>query len=106
MSISAVRREFFARKGSRFNNRDAAIIGPVIDSLCTEKKGPTPAEVVDAARDDESPIHDYFEWDDVVAAEEHRRQQAREMVRSIEIRVIGASGTVHETRGYENVAVT
>ena len=38
-------------------------------------------DVVDAARAEESPLHDWFEWDDSVAAENHRRQQARELIR-------------------------
>ncbi|MFO0271514.1 MAG: hypothetical protein ACK53W_13385 [Gemmatimonadota bacterium] len=40
-----------------------------------------PAEVVDAARDPTSPLHGHFEWDDTVAAERHRLDQARQLIR-------------------------
>lgn len=45
------------------------------------------AAVVESARDPASPLHDRFEWDDGLAAEEHRKAQARALIRSIKIRV-------------------
>lgn len=39
-----------------------------------------PKAVVDAARDEDSPLHRYFEWDDSKAADQHRLQQARELI--------------------------
>lgn len=39
--------------------------------------------IVDAARPIKSPIHDDFEWDDAVAAELHRREVARSMIRHL-----------------------
>lgn len=42
----------------------------------------TPKMVVDAARDDDSALHNYFEWDDGVAAENYRMMQARTLLRS------------------------
>lgn len=44
-----------------------------------------PCDVVDAARDEESPLHSYFEWDDSIAAEHHRQGQARKLITSIVI---------------------
>lgn len=42
----------------------------------------TPEALVAAARDPDSPLHDYFEWDDSTAAEKYRMMQARTMLRS------------------------
>lgn len=42
----------------------------------------TPRELVEAARDDANPLHDYFEWDDTVAGEKYREMQARALIRS------------------------
>jgi hypothetical protein len=39
--------------------------------------------VVDDARPETSPLHPQFEWDDTTAAEEHRKAQARLLMRSI-----------------------
>lgn len=41
----------------------------------------TPADVVDAARPESSPLHSYFEWDDTAAAEAYRIEQAKGLLR-------------------------
>lgn len=41
----------------------------------------TPQKVVDAARDPDSPLHAEFIWDDAVAAEKHRLDKARRLLR-------------------------
>lgn len=43
-----------------------------------------PSIVLDRARDPRHPLHDRFEWNDGVAAERYRIQQARELIRSVE----------------------
>lgn len=45
----------------------------------------TPALVVDIARDKQHPLHDRFEWNDKVAGEAWRRQQAHELIRSVKV---------------------
>jgi len=45
------------------------------------------AMLVDAARNEENPLHDHFEWDDTKAAEAHRSEQARYLIRSIVVQV-------------------
>lgn len=45
----------------------------------------TPAIVVDVARDPQHPLHHRFEWDDAVAAEKHRRDQAAQLIREVQI---------------------
>lgn len=40
-----------------------------------------PEVVVDAARSPDSPLHGCFEWNDTKAAEEHRKSQARRLIR-------------------------
>lgn len=45
----------------------------------------TPAQVVEAARATSSALHDCFEWDDSVAAEQYRIDQAREIIRRVKI---------------------
>lgn len=44
-----------------------------------------PVAVVNEARDPDSPLHRYFEWDDTKAAHAHRLDQARQLIASIEI---------------------
>lgn len=45
----------------------------------------TPQIVVDAARDPEHALHSRFEWDDTVAGEAYRRQQAQELIRRAKV---------------------
>ena len=45
----------------------------------------TPANVVDTARPAEHPLHDRFEWDNEVAGEAYRLEQARRLIRSVRV---------------------
>ena len=45
----------------------------------------TPDLVVDVARDPEHPLHSRFEWDDSVAGEAWRRQQAHDLIRKVRV---------------------
>jgi hypothetical protein len=44
-----------------------------------------PADVVEDARADASPLHPLFQWDDNIAAEEYRKEQARHIIRHITV---------------------
>lgn len=44
-----------------------------------------PAEVVKKAQAKRNPMHNEFTWDDSMAAEQHRLDQARLMIRTIEV---------------------
>lgn len=46
-----------------------------------------PQAVVDAARDEDSPLHGAFEWDDGIAAEKYRLDQAQRLIRSFRVTV-------------------
>ena len=44
-----------------------------------------PKAVVDEARDEASPLHPAFEWDDSIASEKYRLEQAQRLIRSFRI---------------------
>lgn len=46
-----------------------------------------PRAVVEAARDPDSVLHDYFEWNDSTAAEAYRIVQARQLLRTFVVHV-------------------
>jgi hypothetical protein len=46
-----------------------------------------PPAVVEAARDPQSPLHQFFEWDDTEAAAQYRLEQARKLITRVRIRV-------------------
>jgi hypothetical protein len=56
-----------------------------IQAIYNKRGKLTPALVVDEARDEKHPLHDRFEWDDSVAGEQWRRQQAHELIRTVRI---------------------
>lgn len=45
-------------------------------------------DVLTEARDESSPLHKHFEWDDSEAAEQYRRQQARALIQKCKITLI------------------
>ena len=63
---------------------DAQAVGEEIEALGGDD-GVTPAELVEAARKPGSSMHDYFEWDDKKAADAHRLNQARYLLRTIAV---------------------
>lgn len=71
---------------------DPEIVGKTIDRIAQQRGGIChPQDLVDAARPPRNPLHPLFEWDDEVAAEMFRRDQARQVIRIIRP-VIAESG--------------
>lgn len=67
--------------GSRIS-ADAQIAGEVCAEL--EARGALTAKnLLDESRPDDAPLHGAFEWDDGVAAEKYREDQARKIIHSI-----------------------
>ena len=60
-------------------------------------------EIVDEARAKNSPLHDYFEWDNKAAGEKYRVQQARQLVAVIRVTVIDDKGREAPARAMVSV---
>ncbi len=61
-------------------------IGEALESVTTANEGRLrPAAVIEAAREKKSVLHHHFEWDDDVAANAYRVDQARTLIRSIRV---------------------
>lgn len=45
----------------------------------------TPQEIVNEARSEEHPLHDYFSWDNAEAAEKYRLMEARVLINSVRV---------------------
>lgn len=74
------------RPGSRVSI-DAEKAGRELASIERKAGELTPAVVLERARSANSSLHDHFEWDDSIAAEQHRLGQAGELIRSITVDV-------------------
>lgn len=90
-------KQYYAENGSRFSNKDAEIIGPVLVDLA-EKGGVTARDVLDVARSKNNPLHTYFEWNNEKAADLFRLEQARNIMRSIRITYQDAEEKTHSSR--------
>lgn len=65
------------------------VAGAVFEEL-ERKEGLTAKNLVDASRPEDAPLHREFEWDDDIAAEKWREQQARVLIAHLTIRVADA----------------
>lgn len=75
-------RELVTIQGAR--DADPQAIGEALEAIADMRGGElTPSDVVDAARDKAHVLHPNFEWDDRMAAEKFRLDQARGIIRSI-----------------------
>jgi hypothetical protein len=93
--------QFKYRKGFQFPV-DPEIAGVELETLKNKNGGTLTADVVvDEAKDPTNPLHKCFEWDDTIAANMHRKQQARILITSIV--VTGDDGI--ERKEYYNVTV-
>lgn len=62
----------------------AEVAGEVCEEL-DRTVGLTPQNLVDASRPKDAPLHNEFEWDNEIAAEEFRRTQARLLISNLSI---------------------
>lgn len=86
------------RGGFRFKQIDANVAGEALTKLHERNGALKPQVVVSEARKKNSPLHEAFEWDDKLAANTFRLDQAREMIRALSICVEcpeGAPRIVH-----------
>lgn len=76
--------QFKSRKGSSFGDKKANLYGQRLMWLLDKKGGElTPSDIVKDAKRKKSPYHDYFDWEDTLAAKKWRIQQARQLTEGI-----------------------
>ena len=72
-----------------------------VRAIHKEKGYIKPQDVVAKARDENSALHDYFDWDNDSAAEKYRVYRARHLLKSFRFEIEGVTG-----REYFNAKVT
>lgn len=68
--------------------------------LANPKKVLVAAEVVEAAKDPQSALHEHFTWDDTEAAKKHRENEARNLIRAY---IVHEPRVNRKVRGYISV---
>lgn len=72
----------------------------VLQSIYDQHGELTPKLVVDEARDETHPLHTRFEWDDAVAGEKWRQEQAHELIRTVKIAYAAPDGQQRDVRAF------
>jgi hypothetical protein len=62
---------------------DAQVVGERLESIRAKQQALTPELVLADARAARSPLHQFFEWDDSIAAERYRLDQAGHLIRAV-----------------------
>jgi hypothetical protein len=94
-------------EGARFQpgeHPEASEVGAHIEMLRQQFKGEiTPKDIVDDARNPNSPLHSFFEWSDTAAAEAYRLSQARGLIRSVVAIYTSDDKPAVRTRAYVHI---
>jgi len=76
------------KEGFRHPKLSAQDVGERIENLRETKGGfVKPEDVLEDARSPESPLHVAFEWDNSIAAEAYRREQARKLIQNVTVKI-------------------
>ena len=79
-------------------------VGAALEKLAKKAGGVlTPGEVLRAAASPKSPLHGYFTWDDSEAAQAWRLHQARQLIASVKVQLVGPTGPQEPIRAWVSV---
>jgi hypothetical protein len=75
--------------GMKGGQKAAKIVAETLQQITSRHRGELrPADVVKEAKRRQSPLHPYFEWDNTKAAQQYRLEQARDLIRSVEVVIV------------------
>lgn len=97
------RKIYTAKSTAPFPKDKAQEVGEELERIREEYGKATPEVIVEASRPKDSIFHLYFDWNDAIAAEKHRKQQARHISNSITCEVIVEGGEKKTVRAFINV---
>ena len=84
--MPAFTNKYSYRSGYRFKV-PAQVVGETLEGLAQTGEL-TSARFLEASRPENAPTHNMFEWDDSVAAERYRLQQATVAINSVEVQIV------------------
>lgn len=100
--MSAFVPKYKFKETARINRSiDAQVVGEMCEEL-SNTIGLTPKTLLNANREKDTPLYDYFEWRDDVAAEKYREVQARHIINSI---VVIEEKEKPEIKAYHSVVI-
>lgn len=81
------------------------VVGDTLKELEAKNSVVTPSAVVEVAKPKNAPLHSCFEWNDSKAAERFRLDQARLIIRSVEVVRMLEGGKEERQLGFVSIAV-
>ena len=81
----SIKMKFVPMPGSRITVGQAQAAGRVFRQILQEHGSVKPELVLEKARDQHSPIHNYFTWYNSAAAEKYRMAEAQNLCRSVRL---------------------
>lgn len=100
MARQVLRRGFNLIEKEVKMRKSTQLLKAELDKLEAERGVINPRDLVDVARPEDSPIHDLFEWDNAKASEQWRTEQARSLIQSVKVEIMG-----RKTNAYFNCQV-
>ena len=101
-NMPAFTNKYSYRSGYRFKV-PAQVVGETLEGLAQTGEL-TSARFLEVSRPEDAPTHNMFEWDDSVAAERYRLQQATVAINSVEVQIVNeATATVTPQAAFVNV---
>lgn len=103
---ATIKKVYKSRWQGLFTDKKAEVYGKELDKIANKKNGTLNApDIVEEARDKNSPLNEYFEWEDSEAAEKWRIQQARQLINTIQV-VVNYDHTSKTQRAFLSVNET
>lgn len=84
--MPAFTNKYSYRRGFNFKV-SAQVVGETLEELAQTGEL-TSARLLDVSRPEDAPTHNLFEWNDSVAAERYRLQQATVAINSVEVQIV------------------
>lgn len=78
----------------------------ILKQLADQHGSITPELVLDYAKPKDSPLHQFFQWDNTKAAEEYRLVQARQLIRRIKVEYVTEETKTVTVRAFHCVVPT
>lgn len=97
-----MKKYIWSKSGTRYS-ADADLVGHELEIIEKDNGTLKAEDVVKYARNENSELHKIFEWDDTVAAEQYRLNQARKVLFSISIVTNEDEEITESVRAYVNV---
>jgi len=101
--MAKLKTQYEYKNGRGYTDIPAQTAGEELERISDLHGTLTASCVVDESRDADAPLHGAFEWDDGIAAEKHREQQARVLIGSLVSVRVGDVASNEPVRVYVHI---